>query len=86
MNKKIPISDYFYETTTDVFNTLAGYVVGDVEIVEDAVIVRFDKQIENVIISRRVMFSDEGISITEDYVLNILPKEQADKPEGRDKP
>ena len=86
MNKKIPISDYFYETTTDVFNTLAGYVVGDVEIDGDVVIARFDKQIENVIISRRVMFSDEGISITEDYVLDILPKEQADKPEGRDKP
>lgn len=85
-NPQVPISNYFYETTTDVFNTLAGYVVGDVEIVEDAVIVRFDKKIENMIISRRVMFSDEGISITEDYVLDILPKEQAASLEGRDKP
>lgn len=72
-NTSVPIANRFYETTTDVFNTLAGYVVGDVEIVEDAVIVRFDKQIENVIISRRVMFNDDGISITDDYVLDILP-------------
>ena len=85
-NTSVPIANRFYETTSDVFKMLTGYTVGDVEIVEDAVITRYDKKIENVIISRRVMFSDEGISITEDYVLDILPKEQADKPEGRDKP
>ena len=72
-NPQVPISNYFYETTSDVFKMLTGYTVGDVEIVEDAVITRYDKKIENVIISRRVMFNDDGISITDDYVLDILP-------------
>ena len=72
-NTSVPIANRFYETTSDVFKMLTGYTVGDVEIVEDAVIVRFDKKIENVIISRRVMFNDDGISITDDYVLDILP-------------
>jgi hypothetical protein len=71
--QNVSISNRFYETTTDVFNTLTGYTVGDVDIDDKSVITRFDKQIENVIISRRVMFNDDGISITDDYVLDILP-------------
>jgi hypothetical protein len=85
-NTSVPIADYFYETTSDVFKMLTGYTVGDVEIEDDVVITRYDKKIENVIISRRVMFNDDGISITDDYVLDILPKEQATSLEGRDKP
>lgn len=74
--QQVPISNYFHEATTDVFTLLTGYVVGDVKIEDDCVITRFDKQIENVIISRRVMFNDDGIFITKDYVLDILPKEE----------
>lgn len=73
--QEVPISNCFYETTTDIFTILTGYEVGDVEVNEDCVITRFDKQVENVVISRRVMFDDDSISITDDYVLNILPKE-----------
>lgn len=78
-DKEISISNRFYETTTDVFNTLTGYTVGDVDVDDESVITRFDKQVENVIISRRVMFNDDGISITDDYVLNILPVYKRDE-------
>ena len=78
-NTSVPIANCFYETTSDVFKMLTGYTVGDVEIEDDVVITRYDRKIENVIISRRVMINDDGISITDDYVLDILPKEQVDK-------
>jgi hypothetical protein len=85
-NTSVPIANRFYETTSDVFKMLTGYTVGDVEIDDDVVITRYDKKIENVIISRRVMFNDDGISITDDYVLDILLKEQAASLEGGDNP
>lgn len=74
--QEVNISNYFYETTSDVFKTLIGYEIGEVKETDSEVIVRFDKKIENVFISRQVMFSDDGIHITDDYVLDILPKEE----------
>lgn len=76
----------FGETTFDVFYALTGYMVGDIQKTEKELIIRFDKQVENVIISRRVMFADDSIFVTGDYVLDILPKEQAYKLGRRDKP
>lgn len=61
----------FIATTPEIFQRLVGYVVGDVEINRDSVVIRFDKQIDNVLISREVMLSDEVIYVTEDYVLDI---------------
>lgn len=80
------IENAFGETTFDVFYALTGYMVGDIQKTEKELIIRFDKQVENVIISRRVMFADDSIFVTGDYVLDILPKEQVDKLGRRDKP
>ena len=65
----------FIATTPEIFQQLAGYTVGDVEINRDDVVIRFDKQVEHVLISREIMISDEGIHVTEDYVLDIASLE-----------
>jgi hypothetical protein len=70
-------SNTFGETTNNIFHKLCGYSVGDVQETEDAVFIRFDKQVENVIISAEIMLKDDGIYIAEDYVLDILPQETA---------
>lgn len=64
------------ETDTSIFDSLVGYEVGYVENRETDVMVRFDKRVENVIISRELLLGDESIFISRDYVLDILPKDK----------
>jgi hypothetical protein len=71
MNKKNKV---YVETDPSIFQQLVGYLVGDVESEDCSTTVRFDKQVENVIISRELLFDDEGIHETEDYILDIIPK------------
>lgn len=68
------IKNIFSETTADVFHTLQGYMVGDVKNGNDGTIIRFDKQVENVFLSRNVLLDNDGIHVTDDFVLDILPK------------
>lgn len=65
----------FGETDHGVFHSLVGYEVGDVQEVDDAMIIRFDKRVENIIISKEVMFNNDGIYITDDYLLDVLKEE-----------
>lgn len=68
-------SNIFIDVTSEVFHQLIGYSVGDVREDKSGTFVRFDKQIDNVIVSRDLSFSDDGIHESVDYVLDTLPEE-----------
>lgn len=73
------IKNVFGETTNDIFDILIGYTVGDVEESEKSTVIRFDKRIENVIVSKRIMFDGNGcIFVTDDFILDILPVEKCE--------
>jgi len=70
MNGKV-----FIEVTPDIFHQLIGYTVGEVSEGKNDVFIRFDKQVDNVYISREILMDDDGMHVSEDYVLDIIPNE-----------